>query len=580
MKVIFQSLFTNWHKFSFFLFFWCVTFHLHAADVKTVEQKIESGIEKYQTGDLQASLDIFKQLNSNREELSPAQSLQVNNNLGNIYADFGKNVVALKYYQHALSISRKRSFKTDEGKILKNIGALYISWKKMKDALAYYNAALKIGVRTKDNKLIADCYNNLGTVYEQQMQLEKAKKAYNKALSLYLKLGNPSDLAMTYSNLSIVYKRLGFFDKAVAYNIEALNYAEKMQDTWLVAAISNNIGNAYRENKQFELAESYAMKALQLADSIEAREVSIMALETLSDLRKDEKRYAEAFRLLKKMNRLQQEFINTSQTKQFNELEIKYKTKEKLAENATLKLEKERGNRRNTILMLAFVILLLLSLFAFIWVLYRRQKTRNAYQQSLNNAVIASENQERFRIARDLHDSVGQMLSVIKMRTQENTDVELHKLVDQTIREVRTISHNLIPEALNFGLIRALEELQQQLSNAQLEFILAYDQAPKDWRMDKERELSVYRIIQECITNALKYADPSKLELKLIHELGQVKIQITNNGKGFDTEQLSKSKGLGAKNLSARLASLNGSIEFKSALQSGTTILITIPDAK
>lgn len=549
--------------------------------VNPIEKKIQEGIIAYEKGNHEKANLILSEVLKNTS-LDRFQKIEIYNNLGNIQADKGDNLKALQYYHKALYLSRISKSQKEEGKILKNIGALYLSWKKFDEALSYYKKAKSIGQSTQDLKLIADSYNNLGTVYEQKNQLQQAEEVYLKAMDFYNKEKLFVDVAMVYSNLAIVYKNQGNIELSIESNVKALNFAKKSNDLWIVSAISNNLGNAYTQKGDFQLAEEYIKQAIKLSTEISALEITIMAYESMADLYAKKGDFKNAYLYQRKMNILNNEFINSNQTQQFSELEVKFKTKEKELENQRLLYEKKQIERQNIFNIAIFIFIFLLVLVLVISFLrIKRQKLLNKKQQELNHAVLESETKERFRIARDLHDSVGQMLSVIKMHLSNMKDNDsIGELVDKTISEVRTISHNLIPEALNFGLKRALEELIEKSQLQEKVLInLDFKIQKSDLNLAQEKELMLFRIIQELLGNTLKHAQATEIELQLYVSNTNVIVSFTENGIGFDTKKIAQSAGLGWKNTFARLSLIGGEIEISSQENKGSNIKITLPNA-
>lgn len=526
------------------------------------QSSIDKGITFYQKGQYQKALAIFLDLEHENKKQTDSVLLIIKNNLGNIYADLGENSKALKKYQEALTISEKNKNKKNQAKILKNIGAIYISWKNFKLAKSYYYRGLEIAKGSDDNQLIGDCYNNLGTVYEQENDLIKAQKLYFKALDQYKKINSLIDVAMVYSNLAIVFKNRGNLDKSIEFNKNALSTAILMEDLWMVSAISNNLGNSYRELKQFDSAKVYIDKSIQLSSEIKAIEIEIMAYETLSEFYQDKVDFKNALIATNKMYQLNQNFINISQTKQVNELEIKYNTKQKELENQRLIYERKQDNQRNKMIIFSLVVIfIIIILIVFFSLKFKRQKELTTHQLEINKAILESENNERFRIARDLHDSVGQMLSVVKMHISTLDNQQVNEYIDQTITEVRSISHNLIPEALNFGLKRALEELIEKISKT--EKVTIQLEVESEILFDQNVELNLFRVIQELIGNSIKHSNSTKIHLKISKLNEYIEIKYDDFGNGLNAEIINNSKGIGWKNISARLNVLKAELHFK-----------------
>ncbi len=225
----------------------------------------------------------------------------------------------------------------------------------------------------------------------------------------------------------------------------------------------------------------------------------------------------------------------------------------------------------------------------FIFALHKSRQEKKLQQEIFNRqaaeakALFDGEQNERIRIARDLHDGVGQMLSLVKMSlsTVETGDEAVQKamaLTDKKIDEVRNVSHNLIPQELNFGIVRALENLAEKV-NASGTTKMSIDMPGpmQTLQFEKQNELSIYRIVQEVVNNMLKHAGASEINLAIKHKDSQVLIAVNDNGRGINLVDMDHSKGIGWKNINARLNMLDGKINVRSEHLSGTQIEITLP---
>jgi two-component system, NarL family, sensor kinase len=189
-----------------------------------------------------------------------------------------------------------------------------------------------------------------------------------------------------------------------------------------------------------------------------------------------------------------------------------------------------------------------------------------------------------------LHDGVGQLLSAAKLNLS-NLDSKLTSkteeqllamqnalsLVDDSVKEVRSVSHNMMPNTL----------IKQGLASAVREFITKLGSAPTlkvdleiiglDTRLDNQVETVLYRVIQEIVNNIIKHANASQISMQLIRHDTELNIMIEDNGVGFDTNQLENFDGIGLKGIQTRIEFLNGSVHFDSTIGRGTTVIIDIP---
>lgn len=205
-------------------------------------------------------------------------------------------------------------------------------------------------------------------------------------------------------------------------------------------------------------------------------------------------------------------------------------------------------------------------------------------------SVLEGQERERRKIARELHDGLGQMLTALKFNIQgikgasskkEQTHIDgIKQMIQDTILEVRRISFDLMPSVLNdYGLAAALYHLSERFSltrnsNVQIEYVGAKDIG----RFEKNIEINIYRIIQEALNNAIKYADATKITIDLQFDDQHIKICVSDNGKGFtpDNKKKSDGTGRGITNIRERVSLLNGNLIFNSIIEEGTTISVEI----
>lgn len=203
----------------------------------------------------------------------------------------------------------------------------------------------------------------------------------------------------------------------------------------------------------------------------------------------------------------------------------------------------------------------------------------------LRNTILAQE-KERKRIAQDLHDEVGAMLSVVKLnisrfeKKAENPSVkgiasETKTYLDDVITQVRRISRALMPPSLEkLGLDYAIEDLVNWV-NKTGQIDITYRKSGSPFRFDNDKELVVFRIFQELLNNALKHARASSISVKARYGANTLAVSVSDNGVGFEPEQMTKT-GLGLRNLDSRIQILNARIKLKSKPGKGTTAILAV----
>ena len=229
---------------------------------------------------------------------------------------------------------------------------------------------------------------------------------------------------------------------------------------------------------------------------------------------------------------------------------------------------------------------------------YRRYKLRQETklrdaiikQQDLSTkAVLEAEENERKRIAQELHDGVGQMMSAAKMNlsafesdlqlkdeAQKTAYEKIVSLVDESCKEVRSVSHQMMPNALlKKGLANAIREFIDKIDSRVLKVDLFSEGLNE--RIDSNAETVLYRVIQECVNNVIKHSGANHLDISLIKDVDGISVTIEDNGKGFDVAQKTNVEGIGLKNMRTRIEYLKGTIEFDSTPEKGTLVAINVP---
>lgn len=313
---------------------------------------------------------------------------------------------------------------------------------------------------------------------------------------------------------------------------------------------------------------------------------------TLAQLaaRKDEiGDYKEASKLRKEIISLQAKRFKQEGDAQINLLETKFKVKEleqeKNLANANAVAQKQKKQILFS-LLLGTIIIAALLLFAF----NQRNKKKQAIekanaQKALVNSILETEEKERTRIAKDLHDGIVQDLTAIKIQLQSFTEKaptalqnqlsNLLQHVDTTSKEVREISYQMMPVTLReLGLVKAINELlNRSLSNKNIEF--EFDAIGIENRLPEKIETTVYRICQELLNNTIKHSQATTVSMLLQLRNNSLQVTYEDNGIGFNATTVKK--GIGLNSLNSRVEMVNGKLEFDEINQTGTAAYIKIP---
>jgi len=286
--------------------------------------------------------------------------------------------------------------------------------------------------------------------------------------------------------------------------------------------------------------------------------------------------YRNAYAYKDTLNKINEILFETINKGKLLELEVKYKTKIKDQELQLEKLTIKKLEQKFLYIIISVVLLILLVIIYLLMQQKNIQKMKKEQEQLFTKTLMEQSEEERRRIAQDLHDSVGHELVSLKNLIINNINFN-ETSIDKVINEVREISRNLFPVLFEeVGLCMSTEQLINKLSfNGRLHIFTEFEYEKN--RLSSKKELVVYRIIQEALTNVLKYAEAksAKVEIKTIDN--KLEVRILDNGKGFNVEETWKSnKGFGLHSMYKRSEFVNAKLSIKSSGQ-GTHIELIVP---
>ena len=565
--------------------------------VSATDHDLEATIQKYKKGELdQAELEFKKYISNQSVKGNELLFIKSYTNLGNIYADRGNNPVAFDYYSKALKLAESASDTKNIANIQKNIGTLYVSWQQFEKAIDFYEKAMQTGEKLNDDILIADCHNNIGIIKEQESQYDEAILDYQKALELYQKHAVKEGVAMAESNLAIVYKFKKNYQESIQHNLKALKISEEIEDKWSQASILNNIGNLYREMGNYKHAREFAENGLNLAKEMDAQEIIYQAYETLAQIEHESGNSDKAMERYQQFTEVKDAFINTESTRQLSDLQVKYETekKEKALTETQLKLsQKEVASKQKNIwlivlgsgLALGFVVFRNFSIKSRL-----KEKQLKLEKQLVEEQAIASIQNQRLEISRELHDSVGSQLTFIKsiVDTLKSPVFQFEQKLEQKINALSEFTSHSISElrdtiwVLNSDQLH-LSELKMKMLNFvrnaadstdETEIIFLFEFSD-DLHLTSKETVNIFRTFQEIINNALKYAKSNNINIKIQQIESHFQMEISDDGLGFEVEK-NKEKSFGLTHIYNRMQEIGGKVNLSSEMGKGTRYFIEI----
>jgi signal transduction histidine kinase len=511
------------------------------------------------------SLKIFEKTG---DELKQAISL---GNIGNLYYELEQNKPAEQFYRKSLALARKTNHLITQGNDLVNIGGIkfengvqhdkVVNSVELDSALSYFLEAEIILTKLNATYNLSAVYNNLGRIYFMKNDFAKALTFYENGLKARALIEDKFGIGLSYINLAETEKQLGNNSK----NIE---YLTKASDIFLSLKNYINLKQAYGK-----LAEAYELK----------------------------KDYPLSLKFYQLYANYKDSVYNDENAKQMAEMQTKYDVEKKdlelLKNKAELEAKEKQAFIKNIIIAATIGLIILLSIVGVLF--YRKKQIEQqakldaeiANQKDIRTkAILEAEEKERRRIAQDLHDGVGQLLSAAKLNLSnleskitiatEEQKMAMENaltLVDDSVKEVRAVSHNMMPNTLiKLGLGSAVREFITKLGNAPT-LKVDLEIVGLDTRLENQVETVLYRVIQEIVNNIIKHAKASRISMQLIRHESELNIMIEDNGIGFDTNKLDNFEGIGLKGIQTRIEFLNGSVHFDSTVGRGTTVIIDVP---
>jgi signal transduction histidine kinase len=543
---------------------------------------------------------------------------------GYIYYNQGKNDSSLYFFNLALNDLQASPDKKKEAEIMNNIANIFRVTARYDTAMTIYIDLLKYYESEKNTEKQGKLLGNIGSLYYTAGNFDKAKEYTLKALDIQRTTKDRRATAVSLVNLSVFAINAGNYPEGIMYGDEAINLLKDIDRNYYAAALvrvgycyymtgnrakaldyngtaidiykqnnnSRGMMEAYRqsgdyliESGRYDEALKLGKEALQVADTtnrLDMRLLYDMLKRSAIWLNKPE----EALFYSQEQIRMKEEDLNSEWADKISEIETKYNTEKKELEIAVLSAKAKTGR---LFIILLMIILLTGSITGYVLIKNQRQKAVLSAQRikeleqekkiTATNSLLEGETKERARLSRDLHDGLGGMLSVARLKISTmkgnltipeenvatlNTAIDL---LDNSIKELRRVAHNLMPESLmKYGLNAALTDFCRSTGKVTYHFF------GEDKRHDDKLEIAAYRIVNELVNNALKHSQAESINVQLITDDNRVHIIVEDDGRGFDLKSAEANGGTGLKNIRSRVTSFGGKIEMITAPGQGTEV--------
>lgn len=530
------------------------------------------------------------------------------------------------------------------------LGDYYFNSVDYENAFKSYTKSIDYYEGLGDSSNLYQVKISLANYYRQLDFFKDALKEYRQAIEYYKKEKQLPQLARGYLGMSAIHREAGNSNEELSYLKKCADINKLVKDTLLEIVYNINLSNSFRKLQRYDKAMESTQRAIDLSYRINNQEYISLNLMKIGILRQFEGNFFQAIDTLKKSEEitptgfadqrrtiykhlsecysatglydlaydqlhkysiLNDSMLNADKLAVVNRLSRKYdvKKKDELIESlAKDKKVAEFSVKTQEGLLYSFLaaFIAILAAIYFIIRFYQQQISakeiiarqkeeinRQKIKELENNvkiesmyAMMTGQEAERERVAKDLHDSLGGLLSTVKLQFNalesklQGIDnipqyTKANHLLDSACQEVRDISRNLQPGSLlNLGLVAAIKDLINRVNDSD-QLSIDFQYYGMDEKLENSIALTVYRIVQELFHNSLKHAQGSEILIQLTREGQELIIMVEDDGVGFDVEGVKK--GMGSENILSRVNYLKGDYSVHSLKGKGTSTLITVP---
>ena len=532
------------------------------ANVRILFMDYESGING------NAEQELYVALNEAKYSKDNENYMEILNLIGIIKESENQLQEAAKLYLEGLVFSESHGITHYPSVFRNNLGLIKLYTDQVDDALIDFEKALFTAKKENDINLASHLQINMCLIYVQKNRIKEALKIFDEVIRYARANNHPRELSSAFVNLASAFNNTGKPEMALSYSDSAISVLKNHSlDLELTKAYLGKaevfIGLKRLEDakKTLELAKVVFGKTKSLEDEATYNLMSYR-------IKKTEQKYAEALDYFLSYRKIKDSMEQTVNGKIIQELQLKYNVQKKEIElekekSKYLLLEQKNQDERFfkwlSIGIALIVLILVISSVYYLYSLKIREK-----QASFSRQLIENIEEDRLRIAMDLHDDIGQSLSIIKSKVSvsksNQEDKSLETELSRVIEQTREISRNLYPSYLEkIGLVRSIARLMENIqSSTKIE--CSFDVTESVESLPIQSKTHIYRILQECTNNTIKHAKASALKTDITEKNGEFVVVYQDNGIGLSSKQ---KNGLGLLSIRERAKIINGSVNFE-----------------
>ena len=510
------------------------------------------------------------------------------------YEESARNTIeGIKIYEKLNQMDRVADYYAEMGYSMK--------YRDLKQALLYMQKGKAIAETNNFENELKDIYNNYGVLKEINNELDSALFYYDKGLKMKMKLNDTIGIPYSWSNMAGVYGLQENFSRSREYFNKSLQQRLVWADSLGIAENYTQLGEVFMAEKKWKEAIPFMHKSLPISLKKQYQNLTQYNYKMLSDIYKKLNNADSALYYFEQYSAVKDSVHSIKVQESIAALNIEFETEKKqneiLKQRAQLAEKDLEVRRKNTFIFGSLGLAIILGLLGYL--LFKQQKLKNRQLQKegeLKTALAKIETQnklqeQRLRISRDLHDNIGAQLTFIissidnlKYGFSDISEKLNNKLsgisnfTAQTIYELRDTIWAMNKENITF------EDLQARIANfiehaknasERIDFSFNIEENVDEAHIFTSVEgMNIYRIIQEAVNNALKYASADEIEINISEKETKYLIEISDNGIGFDPETIELGNGLN--NMKKRVREINGTLQIKSS-KKGTSISLKVP---
>ncbi|WP_233265936.1 tetratricopeptide repeat protein [Formosa sp. L2A11] len=538
------------------------------------------------------------------------------NILASAHKNLGEYPKAIDNYMQSLSFSEKTNNKEEEANAYQNIATLYLLQKDYKKSAENLDRAANLFRELQDDDGVLTTLFNFANILKEEGKFDQARKHYKTVLEYREKEGNKAVIAYVNINLSQMLLQEGRYQEGVDALRKTLSLLETLQFKSDIAIVLNDLGLCETKLGHKKSAINYFQRALSIGEKQSLLRYNSDIYKNLSQLYEDEGDFKKALEYYQKavttvadqnsldkekyVAKIQERYETQLKEARIQLLEKEKKLNESELQKVELKVKRQRLFRNVLIAGFIFVLLTLIVLRLSYIKRLRVQKELNLQQeenakqkinQMINDHKLSvieryqeGQDEERSRLAREIHDGIGSDLAGIKIAFEhyienhqdKSQSKRISKAIGNACIDVRSLSHQLHPLSFSkIGFTSFLSDFIDQITQkTQIDIQTFFFPEEEIDQLPEVLLADAYRIVQELINNILKHAEATNADVQLTRHQDHLNIVINDNGKGF---QKNKKSGIGLRNIKERLHKVQGSLEIDSSPGHGTSITIDIP---